>query len=604
MAAPGLFGRRERGEKKERQRVTKKGWRTAKKMFRYVMPYKWIFLVGMIFLVGSTATSLGFPYILGQMVNSATGVKDWWLSEVDSIAIMLGLLILGQMIFSFLRVYTFSLVTQRAMADIRYDLYAKMMTLPMVFFEKRRVGELTSRVTADVSQLQTVLSISLAELFRQIATLIGGVAFILIISPRLTLFMVAIFPPLILITVFFGRFIRKHSRKTQDDLATTNVVVEESLHNISIIKAFTNEWFELNRYKKSLTEVVRNAIRTDTFRGLLISFVIFSIFGSIVLVIWYGGHMVMDGNLAIGDLFTFILFMVFIGGSLGGLPDVFSQIIKAVGATERLKEILDETPEAELAAEGTAIGSIRGEITYDDVRFNYPTREDVEVLKGISFRVAAGEKVALAGSSGAGKSTITQLLMRFYQLKKGDIKVDGKSINDYPLHQLRSHIGIVPQEVILFGGTIRENIAYGRLEASEADIRSAAQQANALNFIMEFPEGLDTVVGERGVKLSGGQRQRLAIARAILKDPAILLLDEATSSLDAESEKVVQDALDKLMENRTTIIIAHRLGTIRNVDRIYVLDNGRIVESGSHAELTSDPDGVYNKLVQLQMQRD
>lgn len=570
-------------------------------MFGYTKPYWAMYALGLLFLVLGTATALGFPLILGQMVNAATGEQMAYVANIDQVAMVLGFLILGQMVFSFLRVYTFSRVTQFTMADIRYDLYKRLMHLPMVFFEKRRVGELTSRITADVQQLQSVLSIQMAEFFRQIATLIGGIAAILYISPKLTVFMLAIFPPLILIAAFFGRFIRKHSKKTQDDLAQSNVVVEETLHNISIIKAFTNELFEMKRYKDSLKGVVSNAIKSDTYRGFFISFILFAIFGSIVMVIWYGGHMVQDDQLQIGDLFTFILMMVYVGGALGGLPDIYSQIVKAVGATERLQEILAEDAEPGVEANPSPVPNLNGDVQFKDVRFSYPTRPDVEVLKGINLHIRPGEKVALAGSSGAGKSTITQLLMRFHEVSDGNVLVDGKAIPDYPLHHLRAHIGVVPQEVILFGGTIKENIAYGKIGASEEEIRVAARQANALDFIEEFPEGLETVVGERGVKLSGGQRQRIAIARAILKDPTLLLLDEATSSLDAESERLVQDALDKLMENRTTLIIAHRLGTIRNVDRIYVLDEGQIVESGNHDELTAQG-GIYNNLVQLQLQ--
>ncbi len=602
MAGPSFFKSRNRSEKKERPKLSKTGLKTARKMLRYLKPYGWIYGIGMVFLILSTATSLGFPYILGQLVNSATGKSNWVISEIDSIALLLIAVTLGQMVFSFLRVFTFSKVTQNTMADIRYDVFKKMMRLPVTFFEKRRVGELTSRITADVQQIQDVLSLSIAEFFRQVATLVGGTVFILFTTPKLALFMLMVFPPMVVVAVFFGRFIKKNSTKTQDGLAETNVILDESLHNISIVKAFTSEWTETKRYGEKIRQVARIAIKTDVYRGFLISFVIFSLFGSLVLVIWKGGHMVMEGTIGIGDLFSFIMFLAFIGGSLGGLPDVYSAIVKAIGATERVSEILEETPESdESQAVPADQGEIKGAISYENVQFTYATRPDIEVLKGIRLELAAGEKVALAGSSGAGKSTIAQLLMRFYEINGGSITIDGKAIQDYNLQFLRQHIGIVPQEVILFGGSIQENIGYGKQDATEEEIIDAARKANALDFIQEFPDGFDTVVGDRGIKLSVGQRQRIAIARAILKNPSILILDEATSSLDASSEHLVQQALDLLMEGRTTLIIAHRLGTIRNVDRIYVLDQGQIVESGTHDELVANPDGFYNNLVALQM---
>lgn len=607
------MGRRGDGERKPREKVTREGWKTARRMLRYLLPYKWTYGIGMAFLALSTATSLLFPFLLGKLVDASpskpeglsipgNGMLDQfsngWFTDMNSIALLLGAVVAGQMLFSFFRVYTFSRVTQHAMADIRRDVYHQFLSLPITFYDRRRVGELTSRVTSDIQQFQEVMAVTLAEFFRQIITLVGGTAFILFTTPKLALFMLAIFPPVILIAVFFGRFIRKQSKRTQDDLAEANVVLEESLHNVSIVKSFANELFELRRYGSALSRVVQNAIKTDTYRGIFISFILFAIFGSFVLVIWFGLQL----NTEPGELFTFILFMAFIGGSLGGLPEVYAQIVKAIGATERLREILDEPKEVDLNKVEGATTPIHGQVSYQDVRFTYATRPEAEVLKGINLNVQAGEKIALAGASGAGKSTIAQLLMRFYDVTEGKILIDGQPLPAYALQHLRANIGVVPQEVILFGGTIHENIAYGRQGATDEEVKEAARQANALEFIQNFPEGFQTVVGERGVKLSGGQRQRIAIARAILKDPKILILDEATSSLDAESEKLVQDALDLLMQNRTTLIIAHRLATIRNVDRIYVLDDGRIVESGTHDQLIQKPEGYYARLVQLQMQ--
>jgi ATP-binding cassette, subfamily B, bacterial len=600
--AGSLFRQRDRSAKKERPKLTREGMQTARQMLRYMRPYRWIYATGMLFLLLSTATSLGFVYLLGPLVNASTGKADWFLEDIDQIALLLGAVVVGQMVFSFLRIFTFSQVTQRTLADIRFDLFQKMMSLPIHFFESRRVGELTSRLTADVQQIQEVLSLSIAEFLRQLATLIGGIAFIMATTPRLALFMLMIFPPLIIVVLIFAKFIRRNSKQTQDILADTNVVLDEGLHNISIVKAFTNEWLETSRYRDRLRKLVQAAVRTDTYRGFLISFAIFSLFGALVMVLWRGGHMVLAGEMEIGDLLRFIMFTAFIGGSLAGLPEIYASIVKAVGATERLREILDEKSEAALSSGPVPMGAaINGEISYRNVRFTYQTRPDVEVLGGIDLQLAAGEKVALAGSSGAGKSTIAQLLMRFYDITAGEILVDGRPIHEYDLHHLRRHIGIVPQEVILFGGTIRENIGYGKEGATVDEIREAARLANALDFIESFPDGFETLVGDRGIKLSGGQRQRIAIARAILKNPSILILDEATSSLDAGSEALVQQALNVLMEGRTTLIIAHRLGTIRNVDRIYVLDHGQIVESGRHEELIANPDGYYSKLVALQM---
>jgi ABC-type multidrug transport system fused ATPase/permease subunit len=404
----------------------------------------------------------------------------------------------------------------------------------------------------------------------------------------------------------FGKFIRKLSRKAQDELANANVVVEETMQSIHVVKAFTNEYYEINRYDHALAKVVSNALKASRYRGAFNSFIILAIFGGIIGVLWYGATLLEKDALTVGQLTTFILYTAFIGGAVGGMGDLYAQVQKAIGASERIREILRETPEVvkPLPISARSNHKTYGDISFRNVIFAYPTRQDIDVLKDISFEIGAGQKIALVGYSGAGKSTIVQLLLRYYSIEQGLISVDGKDIRQYDILQLRQNIGIVPQEVILFGGSIKENIAYGKPDATDEEILQAARKANALDFIQSFSEGMQTLVGERGIKLSGGQRQRIAIARAILKDPAILILDEATSSLDAESEKLVQDALDTLMKGRTTIIIAHRLATIRKVDHIYVISEGRIIESGTHEELVQVEGGLYHNLVKLQFEID
>lgn len=589
----------EQADPADKKKVTTEGLRKTLRIFRFVLPYKRLFGIGLLFLALSQTTTMLFPGFIGEILAVIERTSKYTLNQVIG---GLLLVLVCQAVFSFFRIYFFTRVSERSMADVRRSLYTRLVHLPISFFEQRRVGELMSRIGSDVTQLQDVLSITLAEFFRQITSLVVGIVIISFISWKLTLFMLATFPVLVVAAMGFGRYIRKLSKQAQDNLANANVVVEETLQSVQVVKAFTNEKLEVSRYGKALDEVVQTGLRAATFRGGFVSFLIFGLFGGIVAVVWYGATLVLNGEMQLSQLMTFVFYTMFIGGSVGGLGDIYTQLQKTIGASERVVEMMEETPEMQPDAAEAPTARLAGAIEYHNVHFRYPARPDVEVLQGISLSIQPGEKVALVGYSGAGKSTLVQLLMRFYAPASGEIRADGRPIQDYPLTAYRSNMAVVPQEVLLFGGTIAENIGYGRPGATEAEIREAARQANALSFIETFPDGFRTLVGERGIKLSGGQRQRIAIARAILKDPAILILDEATSSLDAESERLVQEALDTLMQGRTTLIIAHRLATIRYVDRIYVLQQGRIAEEGSHEELSARPGGIYRELVKLQFE--
>lgn len=595
--------RKKNQDKTEKKKLNKSNMKRLLGIYRFMAPYKWAFVAGLISLFFSSTILLAFPYFTGKLIDTSMGNSEWVLKDINKISIALVVVLAVQGTFSFLRIFFFARVNENAMADIRKALYNHYMRLPIPFYDSRRSGELMSRITADVSLLQDTFSTTLSELIRQIAVLIFGTLILFVTNYQLTLFMLATFPVLVIVGMAFGRFIRRLSKKTQDALADANVVVEETLQSVSTVKAFTNEVFEIVRYSTSLDKVVKIALRAANYRGAFVSFIIFALFGGIVLVLWFGSKLVAEGAISIGDLTSFIIYTMFIGGSIGGLGDIYGSLQKAIGASDRVQEILEEDIEQGISEEEKkAATRLEGNIQLQDVHFAYPTRKELPVLQGISFKVNSGEKVALVGHSGVGKSTIIQLLLRFYDIDSGSISIDGKEISTYDLQHYRNNIGIVPQEVILFGGTIRENIAYGKPGSSDSEILEAAQRANAMEFIERFPEGLDTIVGERGIKLSGGQRQRIAIARAILKDPAILVLDEATSSLDAESERMVQLALNELMKGRTTIVIAHRLATIRQVDKIYVIDKGEIYESGTHDELAQVESGIYSSLLKLQFE--
>ncbi|MEY4308727.1 MAG: hypothetical protein RL422_930 [Bacteroidota bacterium] len=582
---------------KDAVKVSKQGLSKAIKIFRFVIPYKWTFIVGMAFLLLSNLTTLSFPLLIGEMTKVIEGKSTY---KINDVTLFFFAVLIVQAILSFFRIYTFAQVSEKAMRDVRQTLYAKIITLPIFHFEKRRVGELMSRITSDITQLQDVLSITLAEFFRQVFTLVGGVALITYISWKLTLFMLATFPVLVISAIVFGKFIRKISKKAQDELANTNIIVEETLTSIQAVKAFTNEKYEVDRYTSSLNKVLGEALKAATLRGGFVSFVIFALFGGIVGVVWYGAALVAQGDLILADLLTFIFYTAFIGGSVGGLGDIYAQLQKTIGASDRILEILGDPSEIDLTRDSSSSAVSFGQIKVQDLEFSYPSRPSVQIIKGINFTIEPGQKVAIVGTSGTGKSTLAQLFMRFYEPNAGSISLGDRSIADIDITEWRKMVALVPQEVLLFGGTIRENIAYGKPGATQTEIESAAELAYAKEFIKSFPEKWDTMVGERGVKLSGGQRQRIAIARAILKNPKFLLLDEATSALDSESEKWVQSALEELMKNRTSLIIAHRLSTIRSADLIIVMEEGKIVESGSHEELMKKKSGIYQNMVKLQ----
>lgn len=587
--------------KEQKKRISRDGFKNLLGIFKYMWPYKASFIVGLVLLIVSSSIFMVFPYISGKLIDLASGDQTWIIDNIGTAALVLLGVLFFQSVVSFFRVVLFARVTENAMAGIRVELYERLMALPITFYDKNRAGDLISRISNDVTILQGTFSTTLAELIRQFIILITGIGLIFYLTPALSVFMLATFPVIILVAIFFGRFIRKLSKQTQEELATANVIVEETVQSIHAVKSYTSEIFEIARYGKSMSSVVKTALRVANWRGAFISFIIFMLFGGIVAIMWYGAKLVQSGEMTVGDLLQFILYTTFIGASIAGLGDLFGQVAKAVGAAERILEIQDEVPEWKAGQAPKAL-DLKGDISFENIQFTYPTRPEVSVLNDINLQIKKGQKVALVGHSGAGKSTIVQLLMKFYPLNGGKITIGGQDISDLDVQSLRSHVGIVPQEVILFGGTIEENIKYGKPEATHEEVIEAAKKANALDFIEKFPEAFETTVGERGVKLSGGQRQRIAIARAVLKDPDILILDEATSSLDAESEHLVQQALNELMKGRTTIIIAHRLATIRTVDEIYVLDQGEIVESGSHEELLAREQGSYKSFIELQLQ--
>lgn len=591
-----------RRDKKERVKLEKGAYKRAFRAFKYGKPFTLSLIVSLIFLVLSSLATLGFPKLLGELFGSEMTSNDnpFEMTNLDNInVIMVWMFIIfgANALFGFLRIYFSSRFAESTLSVIRQKAFQRLAFSEVEFYDKNQVGELSSRVATDLNSMNSLLSTTLAEFIRQWITIIIGIAVIATISPKLLGIMLSVVPVVVILILVFGRIIKKISKRTQDALAESNSVLSEMLTGIKNVKAFGNEFFEMAKYGFQSDKVKILAIKGSIARGLFASFIILGLFGGISFVIYKGYGMTLTKELTMEEFQIFIFFTAFLAASFGGVGSLMGEINRAVGATERLMDLL-ENPNEEISQNFEPL-NLKGEVSFDHVGFVYESRKDVTVLEDVSFKVSPGEIMAIVGPSGAGKSTITALLLRFYKASKGGILFDGKNISDYELSALRNEMAIVPQEVMLFAGTIKENIAYGNTDATEEEIIEAARQANAWEFISNFPDGLATLVGDRGVQLSGGQKQRVAIARAILKNPKILILDEATSSLDSESEKLVQEALDKLMKNRTSIVIAHRLSTIKNADSILVLEKGKVVEQGRHEELIQK-DGLYTKLSKLQ----
>ncbi len=583
--------------------------KTKRNLMYFLKPYLWLYFIGWIFLILSSSAGLLFPYLMGKLLGS--GSSTMGSSATDNIGLLnfdnatqvaYGLFILFgfQAIFSFMRVVIFNNVTENALRDLRNTAFERMIFMSMNFFDVNKVGELTSRVSSDITQIQDTLRTTIAEFFRQIIIIFGGIAFLFFISWKLALIMLATVPIMALLAVVFGRFIRKLSKQAQDFAAESNSIIEETLSGISNVKAFTFEYFAIKNYHSKTQEIRNLNVKSGIWRGLFVSFIIFCLFGAIVFIVWQGLIMTQGPNpeLSSEGFYQFVLFTIMMGASVGSIPDLYANIQKTFGAIENLMGIINDSTERD-ELNGNLKKGISGNISFNQVCFSYAQRPDISVLENVSFEINKNAQVALVGSSGSGKTTIASLILNFYQIQKGQIQIDANNIETYDLSYLRAQMAYVPQDVLLFSGSIYENIVFGNPDASKEDVELAAKKANTWDFISSFPDGMETEVGDRGIQLSGGQKQRIAIARAILKNPTILILDEATSALDSESEKLVQDALEVLMEGRTSIVIAHRLSTVKKADQILVLDKGKIAEFGKHKELMSKG-GMYSKLVNMQ----
>jgi ATP-binding cassette subfamily B protein len=566
------------------------------RLLRLAKPEWRTLALGVVFLALGSGMSLIFPQAIRVIIDGALAQKQT--SLIDRTALGLAVIFLIQAIAVALRSYLFSTAGERVVARLRVDLFSRLLDQEVAFFDARRTGELTSRLASDTTVLQNAVSANISMTLRNLASAVGGIALLFYTSPVLTGLMLLVVPPVAIGAVVYGRKVRGLSRDVQDALARASEVADETLSGIRTVRAFTAERTEAARYGRAVMGSFELARRRAAMSATFMGAASFGAFAAAVVVLWYGGHLVLDGRLTVGGLTSFLVYTLLVAFSLGALSELWADLNRAGGAAERVFELLDRVPVIPNSG-GHRLSAIRGAVRFHRVRFSYPTRRDAPVLKGIDLEVAPGERVALVGPSGAGKSTLAGLLTRLYDPDEGSISIDGAELSALDPEWFRQQVGVVSQEPILFSTTIADNIRYGRPRATDEEVEQAARAANAHTFISGFGDGYRTQVGERGVQLSGGQKQRVAIARALLKDPAILVLDEATSALDAESEHLVQEALERLMQGRTTVVIAHRLSTVVGADRVLVLDGGRIIQSGRHDQLVAQ-EGLYRRLVERQ----
>ncbi|MBU8896276.1 ATP-binding cassette domain-containing protein [Corallococcus sp. M34] len=550
-----------------------------------------------VFLMMGSGASLVYPQAIRVLVDEALGARDHAL--IDRAALIMLAVFVVQGVAIALRAYLFNTAGERIVVRLRQDLFRSLMNQEVAFFDAHRTGELTSRLASDTTVLQNTVSANISMALRNAAQAVGGLALLFYTSPKLALLMLAIVPPVAVGGVLYGRRLRGLSRRVQDAVSTASEVAEESLSGLRTVRSFAAEKAEVERYGSAIHRTYELARERAAQASIFIGLASSAGYGAVVVVLWYGGRLVTDGQLTMGALTSFLVYTMLMAFSLSALVDLWADFMRATGAAERVFELVDRVPTIP-ASGGERPAALEGRVEFQGVRFAYPSRPDVEVLQGIDLTLNPGEVVAVVGPSGAGKSTLASLMSRFYDPLQGRLRLDGNDLTTLDPEWLRRQLGMVAQEPLLFATSIAENIRYGRPDATDAQVEEAARAANAHDFIVRFPEGYRTLVGERGVQLSGGQKQRVAIARAVLKDPRLLVLDEATSALDAESENLVKDALEKLMRGRTTLIIAHRLSTVASADRVLVLEHGRVVQSGNHAALMSE-EGLYRRLVEKQV---